>query len=351
MVVEVVSTTVSSVASARWSPEPVHPAFSAMATAKASTVAPCRPRAIAHTTRSSVSDRLLHLIRPARRSMQAPILDDRLRRIGSVGAVVDLETERAALEDARLAAREKLDRLSGVNAVAADECSEGFIDAVVAAIGSDDVWDHKGVEYDDAVVVHRRDMSPSEVCLAASRAAHQLWIVSTRLQTHSSGADPSPAERSERKSGPRRAESPLRTEVGLRSPCGEGTIGVGREGFEPPTPCASSRTGGHLRTATNTKAQCCQGLPFGAVRRSSGEIADFGYPFGYPSTLGGSPVRRNHGDRPRRLKFLGSRMDRITADGPESERPGAFRGGRSDELGSRLERSNASVAGVPEQGT
>ncbi|HKY16243.1 MAG TPA: hypothetical protein VJM33_15055 [Microthrixaceae bacterium] len=50
-----------------------------------------------------------------------------------MGAVVDLETERAALEDARLAAREKLDRLSGVNAVAADEYSEGFIDAVVAA--------------------------------------------------------------------------------------------------------------------------------------------------------------------------------------------------------------------------
>jgi DNA helicase IV len=51
----------------------------------------------------------------------------------TVGAVVDLEVERAALEDARVAAREKLDRLSGVNAVAADEYTEGFVDAVVAA--------------------------------------------------------------------------------------------------------------------------------------------------------------------------------------------------------------------------
>jgi DNA helicase IV len=53
--------------------------------------------------------------------------------MASVGALVDLEVERAALDDARLAAREKLDRLSGVSAVGADEYSEGFIDAVVAA--------------------------------------------------------------------------------------------------------------------------------------------------------------------------------------------------------------------------
>ena len=50
-----------------------------------------------------------------------------------MGAPVDLDVERAALDDARLAAREKLDRLSGVSAVAADEYTEGFIDAVVAA--------------------------------------------------------------------------------------------------------------------------------------------------------------------------------------------------------------------------
>ncbi len=47
----------------------------------------------------------------------------------------------------------------------------------VAVIGADDVWDHKGVEY-DAVVVDARGMSPSEVYLAASRAAHQLVLVS-----------------------------------------------------------------------------------------------------------------------------------------------------------------------------
>jgi DNA helicase IV len=51
----------------------------------------------------------------------------------SVGTLVDLEVERAALEDARVAAREKLDRLSGVSGLAADEYSEGFINAVVAA--------------------------------------------------------------------------------------------------------------------------------------------------------------------------------------------------------------------------
>jgi hypothetical protein len=49
--------------------------------------------------------------------------------------------------------------------------------ATVAVIGADDVWDHKGVEY-DAVVVDARSMSPSEVYLAASRAAHELAIVS-----------------------------------------------------------------------------------------------------------------------------------------------------------------------------
>ena len=38
------------------------------------------------------------------------------------------------------------------------------------------VWEHKGIEY-DAVVVDTSDMSPAEVYLAASRAAHELVIV------------------------------------------------------------------------------------------------------------------------------------------------------------------------------
>jgi DNA helicase IV len=46
----------------------------------------------------------------------------------------------------------------------------------VARIGGDDVWDHKGVEY-DAVVVDLARMNPSEVYLAASRAAHELVLV------------------------------------------------------------------------------------------------------------------------------------------------------------------------------
>jgi len=46
----------------------------------------------------------------------------------------------------------------------------------VASIGVDDVWTHKGVEY-DAVVVDTRGMDPSEVYLAASRAAHELVVI------------------------------------------------------------------------------------------------------------------------------------------------------------------------------
>jgi DNA helicase IV len=45
----------------------------------------------------------------------------------------------------------------------------------VAVITAGEVWDHKGVEY-DGVVVDRRGMSPAEVYLAASRAAHELAI-------------------------------------------------------------------------------------------------------------------------------------------------------------------------------
>jgi hypothetical protein len=46
----------------------------------------------------------------------------------------------------------------------------------VAVIDHSDVWSHKGVEY-DAVVVDAAGMTPSEVYLSASRAAHQLVVV------------------------------------------------------------------------------------------------------------------------------------------------------------------------------
>ena len=39
-----------------------------------------------------------------------------------------------------------------------------------------EVWEHKGVEY-DAVVVDTSDLTPAEIYLAASRAAHELVIV------------------------------------------------------------------------------------------------------------------------------------------------------------------------------
>ena len=46
----------------------------------------------------------------------------------------------------------------------------------VAVITAEDTWSHKGVEY-DAVVVDTEGMNPSELYLAASRAAHELVVV------------------------------------------------------------------------------------------------------------------------------------------------------------------------------
>ena len=46
----------------------------------------------------------------------------------------------------------------------------------VAAITAEDVWVHKGIEY-DGVVVDATAMSPPEIYLAASRAAHELVLV------------------------------------------------------------------------------------------------------------------------------------------------------------------------------
>ena len=45
----------------------------------------------------------------------------------------------------------------------------------VTRIDHRDVWSHKGVEY-DAVLVDPTGMPPSEVYLAASRAAHELVV-------------------------------------------------------------------------------------------------------------------------------------------------------------------------------
>ena len=43
-------------------------------------------------------------------------------------------------------------------------------------IRAGEVWEHKGVEY-DAVVVDTAALTPAEVYLAASRAAHELVVV------------------------------------------------------------------------------------------------------------------------------------------------------------------------------
>jgi hypothetical protein len=48
--------------------------------------------------------------------------------------------------------------------------------ANVAHIAAGEVWGHKGIEY-DAVVVEPAGMTPHEVYLAASRAAHELVVV------------------------------------------------------------------------------------------------------------------------------------------------------------------------------
>jgi hypothetical protein len=56
---------------------------------------------------------------------------------------------------------------------AAEELQQRWPNVVV--IRADEVWDHKGVEY-DAVVVDTDGMTPAEVYLAASRAAHELAV-------------------------------------------------------------------------------------------------------------------------------------------------------------------------------
>ena len=56
---------------------------------------------------------------------------------------------------------------------ALDELGERWPNVI--AIGPGEVWDHKGVEY-DGVVVETAEMSPEEIYLAASRAAHELVI-------------------------------------------------------------------------------------------------------------------------------------------------------------------------------
>lgn len=56
----------------------------------------------------------------------------------------------------------------------AAELSETWHD--VAIIRAGEVWEHKGVEY-DAVVVDTQGLSPTEIYLAASRAAHELVVL------------------------------------------------------------------------------------------------------------------------------------------------------------------------------
>ncbi len=62
-----------------------------------------------------------------------------------------------------------------------------------------------------------------------------------------------------------------------------GASGVGREGFEPPTPCASFRSGGPERTLANTETQQITRIPSVRVQESSGHVAPNGTPNGSPN--------------------------------------------------------------------
>lgn len=69
------------------------------------------------------------------------------------------------------------ERTGGAGAVAAAAAELAGRWPNVATITAADAWSHKGVEY-DGVVVDATAMDPSEVYLAASRAAHELIVVS-----------------------------------------------------------------------------------------------------------------------------------------------------------------------------
>ncbi|HEX2576852.1 MAG TPA: AAA family ATPase [Aquihabitans sp.] len=72
-----------------------------------------------------------------------------------------------------VAVREVAPGEAAVEALAADLADRWPNVAVITAA---DTWSHKGVEY-DAVVVDAEGMRPSQVYLAASRAAHELVVV------------------------------------------------------------------------------------------------------------------------------------------------------------------------------
>lgn len=72
-------------------------------------------------------------------------------------------------------------RPTGVPVTVADDASVAEAELAakghdVAVIEAGEVWIHKGVEY-DAVVVVTEAMTPSEIYLAASRAAHELVVI------------------------------------------------------------------------------------------------------------------------------------------------------------------------------
>lgn len=123
----------------------------------------------------------LGLAEAARRTgARAAVMDTAYRMSAEIAGWLNEHAERTGIDAVRLVGI----RPTGVpvRGVTADDATVATHRAElaarwpnVAAIDAADPWSHKGVEY-DAVVVDARGMSPAEVYLAASRAAHELVV-------------------------------------------------------------------------------------------------------------------------------------------------------------------------------
>jgi DNA helicase IV len=103
------------------------------------------------------------------------------RMSAEIAAWLNAHAEAAGIDAVRLLGIRPTDRpvreltaapQSDLDAIGADLARRW---STTARIRAGDAWSHKGVEY-DAVLVEANGMSPGELYLAASRAAHELVI-------------------------------------------------------------------------------------------------------------------------------------------------------------------------------
>ena len=116
--------------------------------------------------------------------LDAPLvtMDTAYRMSAEIADWLNAHADHAGIEAVRLVGIRptdtpvrELDRAAGADAEAlATELAGRWHN--VAVIREGEVWEHKGVEY-DAVVVDAAGLTPAEVYLAASRAAHELVVV------------------------------------------------------------------------------------------------------------------------------------------------------------------------------